>query len=122
MSALQTQGLRILEKYRTMSTFKNNSKLGLEEIEIPNTDTLLEDLEEIIRIAKSNIQQLITNDSVQKNDQQVLNARLHIADISKEINNIRRIYLQSEYQAVSPTVNSKHTNISVLLMKLKNSC
>jgi hypothetical protein len=122
MSTLQTQGLRILEKYRTMSTFKNNSKLGLEEIEIPNTDTLLEDLEEIIRVAKANIQQLISRDLVQKKDQQVVNARLHIADISKEINNIRRIYLQSEYQAVSPTVNSKHTNISVLLMKLKNSC
>jgi archaellum component FlaC len=105
-----------------MSTFKNNSKLGLEEIEIPNTDTLLEDLEEIIRVAKANIQQLISRDLVQKKDQQVVNARLHIADISKEINNIRRIYLQSEYQAVSPTVNSKHTNISVLLMKLKNSC
>jgi hypothetical protein len=105
-----------------MSTFKNNSKLGLEEIEIPNTDTLLEDLEEIIRIAKSNIQRLITDDLVQKKDQQVVNARLHISDISKEIDNIRRIYLQSEYQPVPPTVNAKHTNISVLLMKLKNSC
>jgi hypothetical protein len=122
MSTFQDQGLQILEMYRTTSTFKNNSKLGLEEIEIPNVDALLENLEYIIRFTRANIQQLIINDHVKKNDKDVQNAWQHIADISKEIDNIKRIYLQSEYQPVSQAVHSKQTNISVLLMKLKNSC
>jgi hypothetical protein len=122
MSTFQTQGLQILEKYTSMSTFKNNSKLGVQEIEIPNIDTLLEKFEEAVRVVQGNIIYLVNNEYVKKNDQQVAKAWEHIDGISKEIDNIKRIYLQSEYQPVSLIVNSKHTNISVLLMKLKNSC
>jgi hypothetical protein len=122
MSTFQTQGLQILEKYTSMSTFKNNSKLGVQEIEIPNIDTLLEKLEEAVRVVQGNIIYLINNEYVKKNDQQVAKAWEHIDGISKEIDNIKRIYLQSQYQPVSQAVHSKQTNMSVLLMKLKNSC
>ena len=86
-----------------------------------NLDTLLEQLESIITTAYSNIQQLINRGVTEKNDEQVVSARAHITDISKEIDNIRQRYIKTESVHVSPPPESNTTYISTLLLKLKNS-
>ena len=86
-----------------------------------NLDTLLEQLESIITTAYSNIQQLINRGVTEKNDEQVVSARAHITDISKEIDNIRQRYIKTEPVQVSPPLESNTTYISTLLLKLKNS-
>jgi hypothetical protein len=93
--------------HRIMKTLKAQ---GLQTIEsCQNLDTLLEQLESIITTAYSNIQQLINRGVTEKNDEQVVSARAHITDISKEIDNIRQRYIKTEPVQVSPPLESNTT-------------